>query len=66
MSFLFLFDADLKGGVRVVDADVLPGSGFENTDMNHQLHQRDITNLVSAGFESHTCFESAARESSEL
>ena len=66
MSFLFLFDADLKGGVRVVDADVLPGSGFENTDMNYQLHQRDITNLVLAGFESHTYFESTAGGSSEL
>ena len=66
MSFLFLFDADLKGGARAVDADVLLGSGFENTGMNYQLRQRDITNLVLAGFESHACFESTTRGGSEL
>jgi nicotinamidase-related amidase len=54
------------GGVRAIDADILSGSGFENTGMNYQLRQRDITNLVLAGFESHTCFESTARGSSEL
>lgn len=41
-------------------------SGFENTDMNYQLRQRDITNLVMAGLESHTCFESTIRATSEL
>lgn len=53
-------------GSESVDVDVLDGSGFENTDMNYQLRQRDITNLVFAGFESHTCFESSVRGSSEL
>ncbi|KAE9371433.1 Isochorismatase hydrolase [Stipitochalara longipes BDJ] len=41
-------------------------NGFENTDMNYQLRQRDITHLVLAGFESHTCFESTTRGTSEL
>jgi len=61
-----LFDVNLNGGIRAVNVDVLPGSGFENTDMNYQLRQRDVTKLVLAGFESHTCFESTARGSSEL
>jgi nicotinamidase-related amidase len=50
----------------IANANALANSGFENTDMNYQLRQRDVTNLVFAGFESHTCFESTARGSSEL
>jgi len=65
-SYFSRFDVGLSRGVRAADGDVLPASGFENTDMNYQLRQRDITNLVLAGFESHTCFESTERGSSEL
>ena len=48
------------------DANDFLTSGFQHTDMDYQLRQRNITNLVLAGLESHTCFESTARGTSEL
>ncbi|KAL4882961.1 Isochorismatase hydrolase [Aspergillus karnatakaensis] len=39
---------------------------FQNTDLDFQLRQRDITNLVFAGLTANTCLESSARHAYEL
>jgi nicotinamidase-related amidase len=41
-------------------------SSFQNTDLDYQLRQRDITNLVMGGLTSNTCLESTARYAYEL
>ena len=41
-------------------------SSFQNTDLDYQLRQRDITNLVLGGLTSNTCLESTARYAYEL
>lgn len=41
-------------------------SSFQNTDLDYQLRQRDITNLVFGGLTSNTCLESTARYAYEL
>jgi nicotinamidase-related amidase len=41
-------------------------SSFQNTDLDYQLHQREITNVVVAGLESNTCFEATSRYAYEL
>jgi nicotinamidase-related amidase len=44
----------------------LVASGFANTDLDYQLHQREITHLVMAGMIANTCLESTARYAREL
>ncbi|KIW19986.1 hypothetical protein PV08_00561 [Exophiala spinifera] len=41
-------------------------SSFQNTDLDFQLRQRDITHLVLAGMTANTCLESTARYAYEL
>ncbi|KAH6967960.1 Isochorismatase-like protein [Ilyonectria sp. MPI-CAGE-AT-0026] len=41
-------------------------SSFANTDLDYQLHQREITHLVMAGMVANTCLESTARYGREL
>jgi nicotinamidase-related amidase len=41
-------------------------SGFQNTDLDLQLRQRDITAIVFGGMEAQTCLEGTARASFEL
>ncbi|PQE26327.1 isochorismatase hydrolase protein [Rutstroemia sp. NJR-2017a BBW] len=41
-------------------------SSFQNTDLDLQLRQRDITHLVIAGLTANTCMESTARYAYEL
>ena len=41
-------------------------SSFQNTDLDWQLRQRDITHLVFAGLVVNTCIETTARQANEL
>ncbi|RDW69605.1 putative nicotinamidase-like amidase protein [Coleophoma cylindrospora] len=41
-------------------------SSFQNTDLDFQLKQREITHLVMAGLTANTCLESTARYAYEL
>lgn len=41
-------------------------SSFQSTDLDFQLHQREITSVVFAGLTSNTCMESTARFAYEL
>jgi len=41
-------------------------SSFQNTDLDYQLRQRDVTNLVLGGLTANTCLESTARYAYEL
>lgn len=64
MPSLYPFDIkfiDLGANLRIV-----VNSGFANTDLDYQLHQREITHLVMAGMIANTCLESTARYAREL
>jgi nicotinamidase-related amidase len=50
---------------RLEGADILESS-FQNTDLDYQLRQREITNLVMGGLTANTCLESTARFAYEL
>ncbi|KAF8859057.1 Isochorismatase hydrolase [Acephala macrosclerotiorum] len=41
-------------------------SSFQNTDLDYQLRQRDVTNVVIGGLTANTCMESTARYAYEL
>ena len=41
-------------------------SSFQNTDLDFQLKQRDVTHVVLAGLIANTCLESTARYAYEL
>jgi nicotinamidase-related amidase len=41
-------------------------SSFQNTDLDFQLRQRDITNVVIAGLTANACVEATARYAYEL
>ena len=41
-------------------------SSFANTDLDFQLHQREIKKLVFVGLVANTCLESTARHAYEL
>lgn len=41
-------------------------SSFQNTDLDYQLRQREITHLVLAGMIANTCLEATARYAYEL
>ncbi|KAI8243580.1 hypothetical protein K4K55_007849 [Colletotrichum sp. SAR 10_96] len=49
----------------VTNGDVVVLS-FENTDLDFQLRQREITHLVFAGLTANTCLEASARHAFEL
>jgi nicotinamidase-related amidase len=44
----------------------LDDSSFQNTDLDYQLKQKNITNLVLGGMTANTCLESTARYAYEL
>jgi nicotinamidase-related amidase len=46
-------------------ADYMPGSSFENTDLDWLLRQHNITHLVFAGLVVNSCIETTAREANE-
>ncbi|TVY31957.1 Peroxyureidoacrylate/ureidoacrylate amidohydrolase [Lachnellula occidentalis] len=54
------------GGGDVVVSKHWSSSSFQNTDLDYQLRQRDITNLVFGGLTANTCLESTARYAYEL
>ncbi|KUJ16288.1 Isochorismatase hydrolase [Mollisia scopiformis] len=41
-------------------------SSFQNTDLDYQLRQRDVTNVIIGGLTANTCMESTARYAYEL
>lgn len=41
-------------------------SSFQNTDLDFQLHQREITKVVIMGLTANACVESTARYAYEL
>lgn len=45
---------------------VFTGSSFQNTDLEFQLRQRDISKVAVAGLEANTCFEATSRYAFEL
>jgi nicotinamidase-related amidase len=51
---------------RDEQAMLIKYSSFQNTDLDYQLHQREITNLVLAGMTANTCLEATARYAYEL
>ncbi|KAH7085208.1 Isochorismatase-like protein [Paraphoma chrysanthemicola] len=59
-------EPDILGNRDVVVSKHWNSSGFANTDLDYQLHQREITHLVLAGMIANTCLESTARYAREL
>ena len=59
------FWAGKRQGKKADDAS-LRNSSFQNTDLDYQLRQRDITNLVMGGMVANTCLESTARYAYEM
>ncbi|CAN9136571.1 unnamed protein product [Alternaria alternata] len=59
-------EPDVLGNKDVVVSKHWNSSGFANTDLDYQLHQREITHLVMAGMIASTCLESTARYGREL
>jgi len=53
-------------GTAMKKAALIEYSSFQNTDLDYQLHQREITNLVLAGMTANTCLEATARYAYEL
>jgi len=53
-------EPDLENG-DVVFSKHWCSSSFQNTDLDYQLRQREITNLVMGGLTANTCLESTAR-----
>lgn len=51
-------------GVDCTDATC--HSSFQSTDLDFQLHQREITHVVLAGLTTNTCLEATARYAYEL
>lgn len=62
----YVDDRDLNGSLMRGLADAVTLSSFQNTDLDFQLHQREITKLVLAGMTANTCLESTARYGYEL
>ncbi|CAN9475372.1 unnamed protein product [Alternaria alternata] len=60
------YEPDVFGNKDVVVSKHWNSSGFANTDLDYQLHQREITHLVMAGMIASTCLESTARYGREL
>ncbi|TVY39961.1 putative isochorismatase family protein, partial [Lachnellula subtilissima] len=58
-------EPDVEAGDVVVSKH-WSSSSFQNTDLDYQLRQRDITNLVFGGVTANTCLESTARYAYEL
>ncbi|CAD6448454.1 ecb77a03-a94c-42bc-a7a0-b8805ec4927c [Sclerotinia trifoliorum] len=59
-------EPDVEGNADVVVSKHWCSSSFQNTDLEYQLRQRDITHLVFAGLTANTCMESTARYAFEL
>ncbi|TVY52367.1 Peroxyureidoacrylate/ureidoacrylate amidohydrolase [Lachnellula suecica] len=58
-------------GPELGNGDVVCGkhwssSSFQNTDLDYQLRQRDVSRLVMGGLTANTCLESTARYAYEL
>ncbi|KAA8571232.1 hypothetical protein MFRU_055g00320 [Monilinia fructicola] len=59
-------EPDVQGNGDVVVSKHWCSSSFQNTDLDYQLKQRDITDLVFGGLTANTCLESTARYAYEL
>ncbi|KAF7553382.1 hypothetical protein G7Z17_g3638 [Cylindrodendrum hubeiense] len=59
-------EPDVLGNGDVVVSKHWNSSSFANTDLDYQLHQREITHLVMAGMVANTCLETTARYGREL
>ncbi|TEY82777.1 hypothetical protein BOTCAL_0027g00150 [Botryotinia calthae] len=59
-------EPDVEGNGDVVVSKHWCSSSFQNTDLDYQLKQRDITHLIFAGLTANTCMESTARYAYEL
>ncbi|KAF2673858.1 Isochorismatase hydrolase [Microthyrium microscopicum] len=58
-------EPDLENGDVVVSKH-WSSSSFQNTDLNYQLRQREITKVVLAGLTTNHCVESSARYAYDL
>ena len=56
----------MKISRRDLELLMLRCSSFQNTDLDYQLRQREITKLVFAGLVANTCLEATARHAFEL
>ncbi|KAB8298336.1 hypothetical protein EYC80_002063 [Monilinia laxa] len=59
-------EPDVQGNGDVVVSKHWCSSSFQNTDLEYQLRQKDITHLVFGGLTANTCLESTARYAYEL
>ncbi|KAH6615378.1 Isochorismatase-like protein [Boeremia exigua] len=59
-------EPDVLGNNDVIVSKHWNSSGFANTDLDYQLHQREVTHLIMAGMIANTCLESTARYAREL
>ena len=59
-------EPDVLGNNDVVVSKHWNSSSFQSTDLDFQLHQRNITKLVLAGLTANTCLESTSRYAYEL
>ncbi|KAI9641715.1 hypothetical protein NHQ30_009571 [Ciborinia camelliae] len=59
-------EPDVEGNGDVVVSKHWCSSSFQNTDLDYQLKQRDITHLIFGGLTANTCLESTARYAYEL
>ncbi len=59
-------EPDVLGNNDVVVSKHWNSSSFQSTDLDFQLHQRDITKLVLARMTANTCVESTSRYAYEL
>ncbi len=59
-------EPDVEGNGDVIVSKHWSSSSFQNTDLDYQLRQRDITRVVLGGLVANTCLESTARYAYEL
>jgi len=59
-------EPDVLGNGDVIVGRHWSSSSFQNTDLEFQLRQRDITKVAIAGLEANTCFEATSRYAFEL
>ncbi|RAL61088.1 hypothetical protein DID88_010429 [Monilinia fructigena] len=59
-------EPDVQGNGTCFLVSIGCSSSFQNTDLDYQLKQRDVTHLVFGGLTANTCLESTARYAYEL
>jgi len=66
VEFFEGLEPDVAGNADVIVSRHWSSSSFQNTDLEFQLRQRDITKVAIAGLEANTCFEATSRYAFEL